>query len=216
MKKHTLLSSLVAVVIILGILTTGFAQDAKKAEKPAKPDKEKKEDKEKKKEDTVYNSGLVSGLKWRSIGPAFTSGRIADFAVNPKNHSEWFVAVASGHLWKTVNNGTTFDPVFDNNGAYSMGCIIYDPNNTNVLWLGTGEHNHQRSLGYGNGVYKSLDGGKSWKNMGLKDSRQIGNILVDPRNSDVVFVAAEGSVWGPGGDRGLYKTTDGARPGKKL
>jgi photosystem II stability/assembly factor-like uncharacterized protein len=169
-----------------------------------------------KKEDTIFNSSLVSGLKFRSIGPAFTSGRIADFAVNPKNHSEWFVAVASGHVWKTENNGTTFEPVFDNNGAYAMGCIIYDPSNTHVLWLGTGEHNHQRALGYGNGVYKSIDGGKSWKNMGLKDSRQIGKIVIDPVNPDIVYVAAEGSVWGPGGDRGLYKTTDGGKTWKKV
>lgn len=168
--------------------------------------------KKKKKDDQpndTLTSGQVSGLKWRSIGPAFTSGRIADFAVNPCNPAEYYVAVASGHIWKTVNNGTTFSPVFDNYGAYSMGCLAMDPNNHHVIWAGTGENNHQRALGYGNGVYKSLDGGKKWKNMGLKESRQIGKILIDPRNSDVVYVAAEGSVWGPGGDRGLYKTTDG-------
>lgn len=191
------------------------ASDKEKSKGDSK-DKKKDGEKEKPKEDSVYNSSLVSGLKWRSAGPAFSSGRIADFAVNPKNHSEWFVAVASGHLWKTTNNGTTFEPVFDNYGAYSMGCIIYDPNNSNVLWLGTGEHNHQRSLGYGNGVYKSCDGGRSWKNMGLKESRQIGKIAIDPRNSDIVFVAAEGSVWGPGGDRGLFKTTDGGKTWKKV
>jgi len=168
---------------------------------------------QKKKKNTEKNdtitSGQVSGLKWRSIGPAFTSGRIADFAVNPCNTSEYYVAVASGHIWKTVNNGTTFSPIFDNYGAYSMGCLAMDPNNHSVIWAGTGENNHQRALGYGNGVYKSIDGGKKWKNMGLKESRQIGKILIDPRNSDVVYVAAEGSVWGPGGERGLYKTTDG-------
>ena len=192
-------------------------EKAKEAEKEKKESgKDKAKDKDKPKEDTVYNSGLVSGLKFRSIGPAFCSGRIADFAVNPKNHSEWFVAVASGHVWKTVNNGTTFDPVFDNYGAYSIACVVIDPNNSNVVWIGTGENNHQRSLGYGNGVYKSSDDGKSWKNMGLKDSRQIGRILIDPRNADVVYVAAEGSVWGPGGDRGLYKTTDGGKTWKKV
>ncbi|HPS62829.1 MAG TPA: hypothetical protein PLK82_07190, partial [Bacteroidales bacterium] len=178
--------------------------------------KDKKEKKEEPKEDSVYNSSLVGGLKFRSIGPAFASGRIADFAVNPANHSEWFVAVASGHVWKTVNNGTTFEPVFDDNGVYSIACVVIDPNNSHVVWVGTGENNHQRSLGYGNGVYKSIDGGKSWKNMGLKDSRQIGKVLIDPRNSDVVYVAAEGSVWGPGGDRGLYKTTDGGKTWKKI
>jgi len=161
--------------------------------------------------DSLYNSGLVAGLKFRSIGPAFCSGRIADFAVNPQNHSEWYVAAASGHLWKTMNNGTTFEPMLEDSGFYSIGCVTLDPNNSNVVWVGTGENNHQRSLGYGNGVYRSCDGGKSWKNMGLRNSRQIGKILVDPRNSDAVYVAAEGSVWGPGGERGLYKTTDGGK-----
>jgi photosystem II stability/assembly factor-like uncharacterized protein len=158
----------------------------------------------------------VTGLKFRNIGPAFTSGRIADFAVNPNNKSEYYVAVASGNVWKTVNNGTTFTPIFDSYGAYSIGCIEIDPNNSNTVWCGTGEHNHQRALGYGDGIYKSTDAGKTWKNMGLKDSRQIGGIVIDPRNSDVVYVAAEGSVWGPGGDRGLYKTTDGGKTWKKI
>lgn len=166
--------------------------------------------------DSLLGNGLVAGLKWRSIGPAFTSGRIADFAVNPNNHSEFYVAVASGHIWKTTNKGITFSPVFDNYGAYSIGCLAMDPNNSNVVWAGTGENNHQRALGYGNGVYKTVNGGKSWKNMGLKDSRQIGMILIDPRNSNVVYVAAEGSAWGPGGDRGLYKTTDGGETWERV
>ncbi len=167
-------------------------------------------------QDSLITSSLVSGLKFRSIGPAFTSGRIGDFAVNPNNHAEFYVAVASGHIWKTTNKGITFTPVFDNYGAYSMGCLAMDPANTNVVWAGTGENNHQRALGYGNGVYKTVNGGKSWKNMGLKDSRQIGMILIDPRDSDVVYVAAEGSAWGPGGDRGLYKTTDGGENWEKV
>ncbi|MFZ4564359.1 MAG: VPS10 domain-containing protein, partial [Bacteroidales bacterium] len=202
--------------LVLSLILPGFAGNKQKKAKSKEPAKEKSKEKDKPKEDSVYNSGLVGGLKFRSIGPAFCSGRIADFAVNPKNHSEWFVAVASGHVWKTENNGTTFEPVFDNNGTYSIGCVVIDPNNTNVVWVGSGENNHQRSLGYGNGVYKSSDNGKSWKNMGLKDSRQVGKILIDPRNSDVVYVAAEGSVWGPGGDRGLYKTTDGGKTWKKV
>ncbi len=159
---------------------------------------------------------VISGLKWRSIGPAFTSGRIADFAVNPNNHSEYYVAAASGNIWKTTNDGITFKPVFDKYGAYSIGCLAIDPNNPFVVWAGTGENNHQRALGYGDGVYKSTDAGKSWKNMGLKDSRQIGKILIDPRNSNIVFVAAEGSVWGSGGDRGLYKSTDSGKNWKKV
>ncbi len=169
----------------------------------------KKKDKEEP-NDTI-KSGIVSGLKFRSIGPAFTSGRIADFAVNPCNPNEYYVGVACGHVWKTTNNGTTFSPVFDDYGTYSIGCLAMDPSNHNIVWIGTGENNHQRALGYGNGVYKSVNGGKSWKNMGLKESRQIGMIAIDPRNSNIVFVAAEGSAWGPGGDRGLYKTTDGGK-----
>jgi photosystem II stability/assembly factor-like uncharacterized protein len=190
-------------LISIGLLTiSSFDLNAKKNDKG--------EDKEK------VNSSLVSGLKFRSIGPAFASGRISDFAVNPDNHSEFYVAVSSGNVWKTTNKGITFKPVFDNYGSYSTGCITMDPNNHNVVWLGTGENNHQRALGYGDGVYKTTDGGKTWENMGLEESRQIGKIVVDPRNSNVVYVAAEGSAWGPGGDRGLYKTTDGGKTWNKV
>ncbi len=177
--------------------------------------KEKKKDSEQESEIGIPSKTL-EGLKWRSIGPALTSGRIADFAVNPENHSEWYVAVASGGLWKTLNNGTTFKPIFDNYASYSTSVIVMDPNNPNLLWLGTGENNHQRALSYGDGVYKSEDGGASWTNMGLKDSRHIGGIVIDPRNSKVVFVAAEGSAWGPGGDRGLYKSSDGGSTWNKV
>ena len=165
--------------------------------------------------DTI-KSGDFSGLKFRSIGPAFASGRISDFAVNPKHPEEYYVAVASGHIWKTTTSGTTWESIFDNYGAYSIGCLAMDPENSNVIWAGTGENNHQRCLGYGDGVYKTMDGGKSWNNMGLKDSRQIGMIAIDPRNTNVVYVAAEGSTWGPGGDRGLYKTTDGGKTWNKV
>lgn len=176
---------------------------------------EKKKDKTDDKEKTALEKASI-GLKWRSIGPAFTSGRIADFAVNPNNTSEYYVAAAAGHIWKTTNNGTTWEAIFDNYGVYSIGCLKMDPNNSNVIWTGTGENNHQRALGYGNGVYKSEDGGASWNNMGLKDSRQIGMIAIDPRNSDIVYVAAEGSAWGPGGERGLYKTVDGGTTWEKV
>ncbi len=159
---------------------------------------------------------IGKGLKWRSIGPAMTSGRIADFAVNREDPSEWYVGVACGHVWKTTNNGTTFRPVFDDQGVYSIGVVTMDPNNHNIIWVGTGENNHQRALGYGDGIYKSIDGGKSWEDMGLKASRQVGAIVIHPGNSDVVFVAAEGSAWGPGGDRGLYKTIDGGTTWKKV
>jgi photosystem II stability/assembly factor-like uncharacterized protein len=162
------------------------------------------------------SSSLFTGISFRSVGPAWASGRIADLAVNPGNHSEIYAAIASGNIWKSENNGTTWKPIFDKYGAYAIGCIVIDPNNHHVIWAGTGENNHQRALGWGDGVYRSDDGGASWKNMGLKESRQIGGIAIDPRNSDVVYVAAEGSVWGPGGDRGLYKTVDGGKNWEKI
>ncbi|MFZ2287905.1 MAG: hypothetical protein WAV93_13055 [Bacteroidales bacterium] len=161
-------------------------------------------------------SSLFAGITFRSVGPAWASGRIADLAVNPSNHSEIYAAVASGNIWKSENNGTTWKPVFDKYGAYAIGCIVIDPNNNNVVWAGTGENNHQRALGWGDGVYRSDDAGASWKNMGLKESRQIGGIAIDPRNSDVVYVAAEGSVWGPGGERGLYKSINGGKSWEKI
>ena len=153
---------------------------------PLQAQKKKKQSSE---EISIYKASTFSGLKWRSIGPAFSSGRIADFAVNPDNPKEYYVSVASGHVWKTENSGITFKPVFDKHDAYSMGVVTMDPNNHNVVWIGTGENNHQRALGYGNGVWKTLDGGQTWKNMGLKESRQIGGIVIDPRDSDIVFVA---------------------------
>ena len=159
---------------------------------------------EPKEEEDPVNSGILSALKFRSLGPAYASGRIADFAVNPENPSEYYVAVGSGNIWKTINNGITFKPVFDSYGSYSIGALAMDPNNSNVVWAGTGENNHQRALGYGDGIYKTVDGGQSWKNMGLKESRHIGMIAINPQNSDIVYVAAEGSAWGPGGERGLY------------
>lgn len=155
------------------------------------------------------SAATFEGLKFRSIGPAVTSGRIIDIAVNPADITEWYIAVASGGVWKTTNAGTTFQPVFDNEASYSIGCVTIDPNNPFVIWVGSGENNSQRSVSYGDGVYRSDDGGKSWKNMGLKKSEHIGKIIVDPRDSKVVYVAAQGPLWGPGGDRGLFKTTDG-------
>lgn len=153
----------------------------------------------------------ISGLKWRNIGPALTSGRVADIAVNPDNPYEYYVATASGGVWKTINSGLTYTPVFDNQGSYSIGCVTIDPSNSNVIWIGTGENNGQRSVAYGDGVYKSLDGGNSWEHMGLKTSEHIGKIIVHPDNSDVVYVAAIGPLWKKGGERGLYKTTDGGK-----
>jgi photosystem II stability/assembly factor-like uncharacterized protein len=153
---------------------------------------------------------------FREIGPALTSGRLSDMAVNPKNPSEFYVAAASGGVWKTTNSGTTFSPIFDTQGSYSIGCITLDPSNPNVVWVGTGENNNQRSVAYGDGVYRSRDGGKSWEHMGLKNSEHIGMIKIDPRNSNVVYVAAYGPLWSEGGDRGLYKSTDGGKNWTKI
>jgi len=195
-KKSTVQGILAQILLVVFLLSS--ANVFAKKEEP-------------KKEEDPINSGILSGLKFRSLGPAYASGRIADFAVNKDNPSEFYVGVASGNIWKTVNNGITFEPVFDSYGSYSIGSLAMDPTNSNVVWAGTGENNHQRALGYGDGIYKSVDGGQSWENMGLKESRHIGMIAIDPTNTDIVYVAAEGSAWGPGGERGLYKTSDGGK-----
>lgn len=161
-------------------------------------------------------SSTFSGLKLRSIGPAFMSGRISEVAKDPTNPSTWYVATASGGVWKTTNNATTWTPIFDRYGAYTTGTIVIDPSNPNVLWLGTGENASQRSAGYGDGIYKSVDAGRTWTNMGLKQSEHIGKIILDPRDSKVVYVAAQGPLWAAGGDRGLYKTTDGGENWEKI
>ena len=187
--------------ILVIFLFSSFPAEAKKGETTSR--------------EGVLSSKTFSGLRFRSIGPAFSSGRIADFAVNPNNHSEYYVGVASGNAWKTTNSGTTFTPVFDKYGSYSIASVVIDPNNTSVVWIGTGEYNSQRVIGYGDGVYRSEDGGKSWENMGLKKSMHIGRIIIDPRNSHV-YVASQGPLWGPGGDRGLYKTADNGKTWEKI
>jgi len=170
---------------------------------------QKKKKADQKTDDYWLKSSQLSGMKFRNIGPALTSGRVADITVNPNNFNEYYIAVASGGVWKTTNHGVTYTPIFDSQGSYSIGCVTMDPNQSSTIWVGTGENNNQRSVGYGDGVYKSTDGGKSWKHMGLKHSEHIAKIIVDPRNSDVVYVATYGPLWSDGGDRGVYKTTDG-------
>ena len=162
------------------------------------------------------SSGTFDGLRLRLVGPAMISGRVVAFAVDPQNHARYYVATASGGVWKTENDGITWTPIFDKEGSYSIGTVVLDPKDSNIVWVGSGESNSQRSVGYGDGVYRSDDGGKSWKNMGLKKSEHIGRIAIDPRDSNVVFVAAEGPLWGPGGDRGLYKTNDGGKTWKNV
>jgi len=158
-----------------------------------------------------FTTEAFGGLRARNIGPAMTSGRIGALAVHPNNPAIIYVGASSGNLWKTVNGGASWTPVMDREGSYSIGYIAIDQRNPNIVWVGTGENNSQRSVAYGDGVYKSEDNGRSFKNMGLKASEHISKIVVDPSNSDVVYVAAQGPLWNAGGDRGLYKTTDGGK-----
>jgi photosystem II stability/assembly factor-like uncharacterized protein len=151
----------------------------------------------------------LKGLELRSIGPTLTTGRIQDIEIDPRNPNVWYVASAFGGLWKTENRGVTFAPVFDTEVSFTLCCVVIDPKDSNVVWLGTGENTSQRSAHFGDGVYKSADAGKTWKRVGLAASEHIGKILIDPRSSNVVYVAAQGPLFSTGGDRGLYKTTDG-------
>jgi photosystem II stability/assembly factor-like uncharacterized protein len=157
------------------------------------------------------NEGLLGGFQFRNIGPALMSGRIVDIAIDPVDSSVRYLAAGSGGVWKTTNAGTTWNPIFDNYGSYSIGTVVVDPNDRFTVWVGTGENNSQRSVGYGDGLYKSIDGGKSFSKVGLENSEHIAKIIVHPDDSQTVYVAVQGPLWKDGGDRGLYKTTDGGK-----
>jgi len=159
----------------------------------------------------LFDSGTLGGLSFRSVGPALTSGRVSDIAIHPTNKDKWYVAAASGGVWMTTNHGTSFSSIFDNYGSFSIACVEIAQSNPNTIWVGTGENNNQRSVAYGDGVYKSLDGGVSFTNMGLKNSEHIGNIIIHPTNENIVWVAAYGPVWSSGGERGVYKSLDGGK-----
>jgi photosystem II stability/assembly factor-like uncharacterized protein len=161
------------------------------------------------------NADTFNGLTLRNIGPAFLSGRISDVLIHPADENLWYAAAGSGGVWKTVNAGTTWTPVFDDEGSYSIGTLAADPNNPHVMWVGTGEDNGGRHVGYGDGIYRSDDGGNTWQNMGLRNSEHISKIIVSEENSDVVYVAAQGPLWNEGGDRGFFKTSDGGKTWKK-
>lgn len=192
-------------LVLFATLSIATAQDAAKPSDGAAAEKNATDGQPKE-----LDTGLLtSALKFRSIGPAFMSGRIGDVAIDQVEPNTWYVAVASGGLWKTTNAGTTFKPVFDNKPSYSMGCVSIDPSVHTTVWLGTGENNGGRHIGFGDGVYVSHDSGNSWQHRGLKHSEHISKILVDPRNSDVVFAASQGPLWSAGGERGLFKSTDG-------
>ena len=197
---------------------TAAPQKKKQEKKQEKNEVKKEEKKEEPKEEKKggMTADTFSGLKFRLIGPAVASGRVMSIAVNPKNKFEYYVGVASGGVWKTVNDGTTWTPVFDGEGSYSIGWVALDPNDASVVWVGSGESNSQRSVSYGDGIYRSDDGGKNWQNLGLKKSEHIGRVVVDPRDSKVIYVAAEGPLWAAAGDRGLYKTTDGGKNWKAV
>ncbi len=184
----------------------GVSSDATATTKPVEEGHEK----------NLMKAETFSGLKLRGIGPALMSGRISDLAVDPRHPKRIFVAAASGGVWKSDNAGTTWSPIFEDQDSYSIGCVELDPTNPLVVWVGTGEENSQRSVSYGDGIYKSVDGGKSWKNMGLRHSEHISRILVDPVAPDTVFAAVQGPLWKPGGERGLYKTTDGGKTWRRV
>ncbi len=159
--------------------------------------------------DPSLDPATYAGLKFRNLGPALMSGRIADIAIHPSDESIWYLAVGSGGVWKTLNAGTTWTPVFDSQPSYSIGCITLTPQNPDIVWVGTGENVSGRHVGFGDGVYKSLNGGVTWRNMGLNKSEHISKILVDPRDPGTVYVAAEGPLWSSGGERGVFKSSDG-------
>jgi len=181
--------------LVLALSTPIQAQSTKPAIEEVEPD-------------TPMSASTFAGLGLRSIGPALMSGRISDIAIHPHDQSTWYVAVGSGNIWKTTNSGTTWLPIFDDQGSYSIGCITLDPQNPETIWVGTGENVGGRHVGYGDGVYRSRDGGKTWENLGLKASQHIGMIVIDPRDSRTIYVAAEGPLWSGGGERGLFKSTD--------
>ncbi len=168
------------------------------------------------KPDPGFNEATFKGLEFRSIGPAFMSGRIADIAIHPERQSTWYVGVGSGGVWKTDNRGTTWEPIFDNEDSYSIGSITIDPNNPSTIWVGTGENVSGRHVGYGSGLFRSRDAGQSWEKMGLEKSERIGMIRIDPRDSNILFVAAQGPLWSGGGERGLFKSTDGGQNWRKV
>ena len=167
--------------------------------------------KTKKKDQDLFTESVLDKLQWRCIGPANMGGRIDDFAVVESNPQVIYVATASGGVWKTTNNGVTWEPVFDDQSTSTIGDVTVSPSNPDIVWVGTGEPNNRQSSSWGIGVYKSTDAGKTWKNMGLADTHHVGRIAIHPFNPDVVYVAALGHLWGPNKERGLFKTTDGGQ-----
>jgi photosystem II stability/assembly factor-like uncharacterized protein len=203
----------ISTLLMLALLPVGAQQQNQQPTQPAQPASAPEQ---RPARPEASPASPFAGLRFRSIGPGVTGGRVIAFAVDPKDRAKYFAAVASGGVWKTINSGTTWTSVFDNYGTYSIGAITLDPKDSNILWVGTGERNSQRSVSYGDGVYKSEDGGKSFRKAGLEKSEHIGRIVVDPRDGKVVYVAAQGPLWGGGGERGLFKTSDGGKTWKNV
>lgn len=159
---------------------------------------------------------ILDRLEARNIGPANMGGRIVEVAVVESNPKTMYVAAATGGLWKTTDGGTTWTPVFDGQDTLSLGAVTVAPGDPDIVWVGTGEANPRNSVSWGNGVYKSTDGGKTWKHMGLRENQHVGRIAIHPRNPDVVLVAALGRVWGPSKERGIYRTGDGGKTWQRV
>src|SRR5579864_2084402 len=159
--------------------------------------------------DVGSNGAPFDRLHFRSIGPSIMSGRLSDFAVYEANTAIFYVATAHGGVWKTENNGATFTPIFEKDGLMSIGDVTVSQKDPNLVWVGTGEGNNRQSISWGDGIFKSTDGGKTWKNMGLAHSYHINRIVIDPNDNNIVFAAVQGNLFGSGGERGLYRTTDG-------
>src|SRR5678815_3855515 len=158
---------------------------------------------------TPLDSASLAAFRWRNIGPAVMGGRVTDIEVDPRNSKIFYVATAAGGIWKTVNNGTMFFPLFDKERVISMGDLAIAPSNGDIIYAGTGEEDSRNSISPGGGIYKSTDAGKTWKLMGLEATQAIGRIVVDPKDPNIVYVAALGKVWTTSPERGLYKSTDG-------
>ena len=164
----------------------------------------------------TLDSSIVSAFRWRNVGPSNFMGRLSDVQGIPSPSKTFYVAAAAGGIWKSPNNGVTWKPLFDDKEISSMGMLAIAPSDTNIVWAGTGEPNSRNTIEPGAGVYKSTNGGETWTFMGLRETQHIGRVQIDPRNANVVYVAALGPAWKAGGDRGLYKTTDGGATWKLI
>jgi len=206
MKPNSALRTLgLALSLLFASVATLFGQGAESANRSDRPEKPKE----------LFTSQTLRALQWREIGPAVQGGRVVDFAVDLKDKRTIYAAVATGGLWKTTNAGTTWKAVYSNEKTASLGDVALDPSDSNIVWLGTGEANNQRSSSWGDGLYRSVSGGKKWQHVGLEKTGHIGRILVHPKDGKTVYVAALGWLWGPSEERGVYKTIDAGKTWQK-